>query len=522
MSYRELTMIEVKEVLRRRQAGQGLREIARDTGLDRKTVRRYVQAAADGGSGEASVQHVVHAVQSRALPEPSEPRKLLDARREQIAQWLQPTERGKRALRLTKVHVLLRRQGVQVTYATLCRWAHDELAFRERKPTVRVDDPEPGQEAQVDFGKMGMLTDTATGRVRQLWCLVVTLSFSRMQFAWPCFDQTTQAVCEALDAAWSFLGGMPARVLIDNAKAMVITADATAPRVTDAFADYAQARGIFVDPARVRHPKDKPRVENQVPFVRESWFDGEHFVDLDDARRSAEAWCRLVAERVHGSTQQVVREHYEREEKALMLAAPTERFDVPLWTEAKVHPDHHLQVQRALYSVPTRYIGRTVRVRSDRSVVRIYLGGELIKMHERKAPGKRATDPGDYPPGKDAYATRTVSGIIERACKQGEHVGRYAQRLLDRALPWTTMRQGYQLLRLCDTYGTAKVDAVCERALSFDVIDVPRIARMLQHALRAEDDAEQRGKLRKLPRAPRFARDAVEYSARGKREEDKP
>lgn len=520
MSYRELTMIEVKEVLRRREAGQGLREIARETGLDRKTVRRYVEAAADGGSGEASVQHVVHEVQARALPEPSSARKLLDAHRDQIAQWLSPTKPGARALRLTKVHVLLARQGIDVTYATLCRWAHDELGFRERKPTVRVDDPEPGQEAQVDFGKMGMLVDSTTGKLRQLWCLVVTLSFSRMQYAWPCFDQTTEAVCEGLDAAWAFFGGIPARVLIDNTKAMVIVPDATAPRVTDAFADYAQARGIFVDTARVRHPKDKARVENQVPFVRESWFDGERFTDLDDARRSAEQWCRLAAERVHGTTRQVVREHYEREEKAAMLPAPTERFDVPLWTEAKVHPDHHLQVQRALYSVPTRYIGRTVRVRSDKSVVRIYLGGELIKVHARMAPGKRATDPSDYPPGKDAYATRTVSGIVERAHKQGAQVGRYAERLFDRALPWTTMRQGYQLLRLCDTYGAAKVNAVCERALDFDVIDVPRIARMLKQALRAEDDAQERGKLRKLPQQPRFARDAAQYRTLGKRGED--
>jgi hypothetical protein len=183
-----------------------------------------------------------------------------------------------------------------------------------------------------------------------------------------------------------------------------------------------------------------------------------------------------------------------------------------LWTDAKVHPDHHIQVQRALYSVPTRYIGRMVRVRSDRLVVRIYLGGELIKTHARQAPGGRATDPNDYPPGKDAYATRSFTGIIERAREQGPHVGRYAERLFDRPLPWTTMRQGYQLLRLCDTCGASKVDAVCERALIFDVLDVPRIARMLKQAVRAEDDAEQRGKLRRLPQVPRFARDAGTYS----------
>jgi len=525
MSYRELSMIEVKEVLRRHEAGQGLREIARQTGLDRKTVRRYVRAAgeADDGLGDAEcVQQVVQAVQARPLPSPSEARKLLHAHRDRIAGWLAPTERGVRALRLTKVHVLLRRQGVEVTYATLCRFAHDELGWRERKPTVRVDDPEPGQEAQVDFGKMGTITDAVTGRARTLWCLVVTLSYSRMQFAWPSFEQTTEAVCEGLDAAWAFFGGMPARVLIDNASAMVTKADATSPRINDAFSDYAQARGIFVDTARVRRPKDKARVENQVPFVRESWFDGERFIDLEDARRSAAQWSGDVAERVHGTTQQVVREHYERQEKAAMLAVPTTRFDVPLWTDAKVHPDHHLQVQRALYSVPTRYIGRTVRVRADKVLVRIYLGGELIKTHARQAPGKRSTDPNDYPPGKDAYATRSFADIIERARKQGQHIGQYAERLFDRPLPWTTMRQGYQLLRLCDTYGAAKVEVATERALSFDVVDVPRIARMLKRAIQAEDDAQEQGKLRKLDQHPRFAREAVTYATRANNEEQQP
>lgn len=520
MSYRELTMIEVKEVLRRHESGQGLREIARATGLDRKTVRRYVQAAerVEGEATEEIVQEVAQEVQGRPLPAPSEPRKLLDAHRDCIAGWLAPSDRKKRPLRLTKVHELLKRRGVEVTYATLWRWAHDEFGWRERTPTVRLDDPDPGHEAQVDFGKMGDVFDPITERVRALWCLVITLSFSRMQFAWPTFEQTTEAVCEGLDAAWAFFGGMPRNVLIDNAKAMITTAHATAPRVNDGFADYAQAREIFVDAARVRRPKDKARVENQVPFVRESWFDGESFTDLEDMRRSAERWCKTVAERVHGTTQRVVREHYEAEEKSALLPPPASRFDVPLWTDAKVHPDHHVQVLRALYSVPTRYIGRTVRVRADKSLVRIYLGGELIKTHARQAPGQRSTDPHDYPPGKSVYATRSFQTIIARAHEQGSHVGRYAERLFDRPLPWTTMRQGYQLLRLCETYGAAKVDAVCERSLSFDVVDVQRISRMLKLAVRAEDDAEDRGKLRRLPQSPRFARDVEIYSTRDKEE----
>jgi transposase len=520
MSYRELSMIEVKEVLRRHEAGQGLRQIARETGLDRKTVRRYVDAGRGLGADEGSVQEVVHQVQARPLPAPSEPRQRLEAHRDRIAQWLKPGEPGRRPLRLTKVHELLQRQGVDVTYVTLWRWAHDELGWRERKPTVRIDDPDPGEEAQVDFGKMGLLFDPKSGRQRQLWCLVVTLSYSRMQFAWPTFEQTTEAVCEGLDAAWAFFDGMPRRVVIDNAKAMITTAHSTSPRVNDAFADYAQERGFFVDAARVRRPKDKARVENQVPFVRESWFDGEDFDDLDHARRSAEQWCWVAAERVHGTTHRVVREHYEQEEKAAMLPAPTEPFAVPLWTEAKVHPDHHLQVERALYSVPTRYIGRTLRVRSDRRIVRIYLSGELIKTHDWQAPGGRSTDPNDYPPGKDAYATRSFTHLIEQGLKKGPHVGRYVERLFDRPLPWTTIRQAQKLIRLCDRYGASKVDVVCERSMDFDVVDVSRVERMLKLALRAEDEAESRGKLRKLPEAPRFARTVETYGTRGTRGED--
>ena len=123
------------------------------------------------------------------------------------------------------------------------------------------------------------------------------------------------------------------------------------------------------------------------------------------------------------------------------------------------------------------------------------------------------------PPPTQRAASRTSSS--ERTRPAGKHIGLYAERLFDRQFPWSVMRQGYQLLRLCDTYGAAKLNAVCERSLDFDVVDVPRIQRMLRMALIAESDAEERGKLRKLPQAPRFARDAGTYSTiESKREED--
>jgi hypothetical protein len=293
--------------------------------------------------------------------------------------------------------------------------------------------------------------------------------------------------------------------------AAVVRADAKDPGINPSFSEYAQSRKFFVDPARVRHPRDKARVENQVPFVRERWFAGESFTDdLTVMRASAEHWCREVAgTRIHGTTRRVPREVFETEEQKTLLSPPGTPFDVPRWTEVKVHPDHHVQVARSLYSLPTAYIGKKLHARLDKKTVRLYLRGELVVCHPRVAPGKRSTDLSHYPIGKAAYASRSIDSMIARSRDLGEHVGIYAERLLAGPLPWTKMRQAYGLIRLCERYGRDRVDALCSRALDFEVVDVPRIERMLKQARRDEDAAS--GKVVVLPPS-RFARDAAAFA----------
>jgi transposase len=516
LTYRELTMMEVREVLRRVLAGHGLREIARQTGFDRKTVRRYAEAAksvelsAETLHDDEVVHTVLASVQERELPPLSEQRAQLVAQRARIEGWLT----GRPPLRLVKVHILLTRDGVSASYATLRRFAIDELGWGKRRATVRVDDCAPGEEAQIDFGRMGLMHDAETGRSRFLWALIITLVNSRYQFVYPTFDQSMTSVCAGLDAAWRFFEGVPKRVVPDNMRTVVVKSDPTNPRLNDAFLDYAQARGFFVDLARVRRPQDKPRVENQVPYARENWFQGETFLALADARRHAEHWCRDVAGgRIHGTTCKVPREQYESIEKPCMLAAPTEPFDVPVWQDSIVHEDHHIQVARALYSLPTIYIGRTLRVRADRTLVQVFQRGELIKTHPRKAAGERSTDPNDYPSGRSEYALRRVEDFVAKGHQQGEYVGLYIERLLDRALPWTKMRQAHQLVRLCRKYGRERVDAMCRSSLEFDVVDVPRIEGMLKKAHKVEQDAADNGKLRALPPG-RFTRSTESFATR--------
>ena len=303
MGFRELTMTDVREVIRRWQAGQSARKIARDGVVDRKTAGRYIEAAHASGIepqtelSDGIVAEVAQRVQSRPVVAPSEQRRDLEVRRPQIEKWLA----GDPPLRLVRVQELLAREGFVVAYTTLRRFAHDELGWRERPVTVRVDDPPAGDEAQVDFGEMGYVKDDE-GRRRKLWVLLVTLSLSRYTFVWPTFTQTCAALIEGLEAAWRFFGGVSRRIVPDNMTAAVVRAHPTDPSFNRAFLEYAQWRGFFVDPARVRSPQDKPRVENQVAYVRERWFAGETFkADLDELRPAAARWCVEVAgARVHG------------------------------------------------------------------------------------------------------------------------------------------------------------------------------------------------------------------------------
>lgn len=501
MAFRELMMSDVREVLRRWQAGESLRQIGRAGVVDRKTARRYVQAAKALGVergatlDEEMLRAVLVAVQRQVEGRPlSSTWAKLEARQSELRQWLVDDR-----LQLTRVQELLMRSGLEVPYSTLRRFAHREVGWREREITVRIDDAPPGEEAQMDFGEMGRV-ETGLGPQR-LWVLVVVLSYSRHTFVYPLFEQTLPAICEGLDAAWAFFGGVPKRVVPDNPKPIVTTARNAAPRINERFLEYAQARGFFVDPARVRKPKDKARVERTIQFVRERWFKGErHSGNLADLRMHAARWCSEVAgRRLHGTTRRVPLDVFESEEQPKLLPPPTAPFDVPDWVDAKVHPDHHVQVCKALYSVPTRYVGQHVRVRIDRTSVRIYFRHELVKQHGRVASGQRSTDPSDYPEGKSGYATRSLDRLLRRAHAQSEAIGQFAEELLAGPLPWTRMRQAHQLLRLCERYGVDRVNEVCRRSLEFEVFDVPRLERMLRRAQQLEKKEQHTGRVVAIP-----------------------
>jgi len=250
-------------------------------------------------------------------------------------------------------------------------------------------------------------------------------------------------------------------------------------------------------------------VERVVQYVRGNFFAGEQFVDLADAQRRAERWCTSTAGlRLHGTTYQRPAEQFTAEEQHLLLPAPTGRYDVPIFATPKVARDLHIEVARGLYSVPAELVGQRVEVRADSALVKVFSRGQLVKTHPRVKPGSRSTDPGDYPVGRAEYALRDVATLTAKAAAAGPSVGLYAARLLDTPLPWTRMRTVYRLLGLVRSYGPGPVEQACTRALELDVVDVTKIARMLEQAVEAQPVAAA-GKV--VGGSARFARDPAEF-----------
>jgi transposase len=513
MAYREVTMVEVKEVLRLWLGTMGKRRIAARLGLDPKTVRRYIEAARARGlertaGATALSDELVGQVLAARRGHAHRPHGDTWSRCEEQRAFIERHLRAR--VRLSKIRKLLRRQGVEIPYATLRRWAVATLGFGRTAPTLPVADGTPGDECQLDTGWVLTLEPDAYGKRRRLRAWIFTAAVSRHRFVYPIERETTASAIEACEAAWEFFGGIFHVVLPDNTKAIVQRADPLEPLINGVFLEYAQARDFHIDTARVRKPTDKARVERSVPTVRDDCFGGERLGTVDAARLHARWWCAEdYGLRRHSTTQRLPREHFETEERPHLLPAPTAPYDIPVQAEPKVARDQHALVAKALYSLPTEFVGKTLWARADRATVRFYDRGVLVKVHPRMPPGKRSTDPADFPEHKRVYALRDVHYLQSQATACGAMIGRFAAAVLAVPLPWTRMRRVYALLGLVRKYGAARVEAACTTALAAEMLSVRRLKAMLEHAASAPAVPPS------APAAPaRYLRPALQYALR--------
>jgi transposase len=470
---RTFDVIDVTEILVHWHAGRSLSEMSGSLGVDRKTIRKYVAPAVAAGivpggpsKGEGEWQDLVR----EWFPELSDTR-LRQVTWPAIAEHHEyVAEQLKAGVRMSTVHQRLRdERGLAASVASFRRYVAANVPEEARRGQVTVWNPHPaeaGEQAQVDYGQLGRWLDPLTGKARVVWAFVMVLAYSRHMFVRPVLRMDQRAWTECHAEAFAFFGGVPARLVPDNLKTGVDKPDLYDPKVNRSYAELAAHYGCLVDPARALKPRDKARVERPMPYVRDSFWRGREFRSLERMQADAVRWSAEVAGQracrpLEGAAPAAV---FEAVEKEALRPLPAGPFVLATWATAKIGPDIHAQVEKVLYSVPWRHIGKTADVRLTAAMVQFFIGGQLVKTHPRKIRGKQ-TDFGDYPPEKIAFHMRTPAWCRRQAAGVGPSCEYLIGELLaDNALYRLRAAQG--VIGLADKHDPSRLEAACAKAVA--------------------------------------------------------
>lgn len=295
---------------------------------------------------------------------------------------------------------------------------------------------------------------------------VMVLPASRHMFVYPVLTMDQQAWRSAHVAAFGFFGGCPARLVPDNLKTGVDRPDLYDPKINRAYAELANYYGVLVDPARSRKPRDKANVERPMPYIRDSFWRGRSFANLEEMRDQAARWCLEAAgaracRPLADAAPLVVFNAVEADQ---LVPLPSSPFVLSRWSKVKVGPDIHARVDKVLYSIPWRYLGRKLDVRSTATMVQFFLGGELIKTHPRRLAGKQ-TDLSDYPPEKVAFHLRTPAWCRNKAAQIGPACAQVVTSLLaDNDLLYR-LRAAQGVIGLADKHNPHRLELACIKAI---------------------------------------------------------
>jgi transposase len=470
----------LRDLVYRLRQGESERAIARDLGLSRMTVRKYHARAKDAGYLKAEA----------TLPTAETVMTTLGAASEapRTASSVEPYATVVAELLAQRVEVMTifdrlhEDHGYRGTYSSVRRYVQ-RVHPQPARVTVRVQTG-PGEEAQLDFGAAGPFVDPASGRARSAWVFVMTLGYSRHQYAELVFDQTVRTWIACHRQAFAWFGGMPRRLVLDNLKAAVLTAALHDPVLGEAYRRMAQHYGVVVSPTRPRTPEHKGKVESGVHFVKRSFLAGHAYADLRVANEALRRWIvERAGTREHGTTHEAPLALFEAHERAVLLPLPTAPFELRETRSVKVHPDCHVVIDGSYYSVPYAQVGVRLDAFVSERVVELFRGTELIATHPRALrKGSWQTRMEHYPAQKAAFLERTPDFCRSLAERIGPATSEVVGQLLaDRPLDRLRSVQG--ILGLAETVGRTRLEAACQRALAFGDPRYRRIKEILNAGL---------------------------------------
>lgn len=435
--------------------GWSQRRIAKELGINRETVGRYLRLAKPAISTAGSDGD------QEAKPANSTAGKN-GGRRSQceplIATIAAKVEVGLSAQRIYQD--LVEENGFSDSYESVKRFVR-KLKVRQPERVWRLE-CRPAEEVQVDFG-LGAPIEDGRGKARRSWVFRMVLSYSRKAYSEAVSRQDTETFLRCLENGLRSFGGSPLLLNLDNLKAAVLKADWFDPQINPKLADFCRHYGMHVVPCRPSRPQHKGKVERGVGYLRTNALKGRRFKSLAEENLFLSYWESSVADkRIHGTTRKQVAACFEEERRHLQ---PLPQSLFPSYQEARrnVHRDSYVEVGKAFYEVPAELIGHQVWVRWDSRSVRIFNQRmEQVQIHTRIEPGQfsRALGAG----GLHAPVLSSCRYWISRAAVLGEECGLWAQAAFD-ARGAESLRSIMALCGLIKRHSATAINTACTKAL---------------------------------------------------------
>jgi transposase len=379
---------------------------------------------------------------------------------------------------------LMVEEGFTGKYDSVKRFVR-RLVERRPLPFRRMEAP-PGEEAQVDFGT-GAWIVAPNGKRRKTYVFRIVLSYSRKAYSESTFTQTTDDFLRALENAFHAFGGVPKTLVTDNLKAAVAHPDWFDPELTPKVQSFCRHYGTVILPTKPYMPRHKGKVESGVKYVQSNALKGRAFPNNEAQNRFLADWETGVADtRIHGTTKRQVAKLF-KEERPSLLPLPLERFASFHEAQRKVNRDGHVEVAKAYYSMPPEYLGRTVWVRWDDRLVRIFNHRfEQVALHVRHEQGRFSTLAEHVAPEKINRIERGAAYLLNKIAWIGPQSQQWSEAMLHaRGIEGTRVLQG--LLSLTRKHSAESLEKACEIALSHGAFRL----RTIRHLLDRKTEKQQ-------------------------------
>jgi len=466
MSNRRFEMYQYRQIIVRLRLGETNRSIARSGLAGRKKIKAIRQIAVQQGWLDKHNPLPTDEVLAEWLRDDiAQPRSIVRSSsllpyQDIIQTWYQ------QGIQLTTIHAtLLREHGFNGGYDSVRRFV--KKFNQSAQPVSTILDFKLGECAQVDFGAGPKIVDEETGKEISTWIFVMVLAWSRHQYAEIVRHQDVITWLGCHRRAFEWFGGVPGKMIIDNAKCAITRACYYDPQVQRAYGDLAESYGFCISPCPPREPKKKGRVESGVKYVKNNFVPLRYFKNLTHANQELRQWLLTTAgNRIHGSTHEKPLTRFTLE-KSTLKSLPENPVELVSWHQVTVHANGHVLLNKSHYSVPYRLVGQILWLRAGETTVRIYREHELVALHPRLfQPGSHHSLPDHAPPHAQAYAMQNPEWCLKTAHEIGpecEHL--VAQLLADHVLDRLHAVQG--ILQLQKKYGAARLNAACRRAVAF-------------------------------------------------------